>query len=99
VIIITGSVEGSPDTIEEMLRLSVEHVQRSRAEPGCLSHAVHRDVENPLRLVFVERWADMAAVQKHFGVPASGAFVTALAGLATAAPQLDMYTATPLPSG
>ena len=34
------------------------HVRRSRTEPGCLFHAVHRDVEEPLRLVFVERWVD-----------------------------------------
>jgi quinol monooxygenase YgiN len=51
-IIITGSVTGTPETIDELLAASLEHVRRSRAEPGCISHAVHRDVENPLRLVF-----------------------------------------------
>jgi len=55
-IIVTGSIQARPDTLDELLALSVEHVRRSRGEPGCVSHAVHRDVEDPLRLVFFEQW-------------------------------------------
>ena len=61
-IVVTGSVIARQDTFEEVRRLSLEHVQRSRAEPGCVSHAVHADCENPLRLVFIEQWADRAAL-------------------------------------
>jgi len=43
-------------------------VHRSRSEPGCISHAVHVDCENPLRLVFFEQWADRAALLAHFAV-------------------------------
>jgi antibiotic biosynthesis monooxygenase len=60
-IIITGSVTGTSETIDELLAASLEHVRRSREEPGCISHAVHRDVENPLRLVFFERWESAEA--------------------------------------
>ena len=66
-------------------------VRRSRAEPGCISHAVHRDVEDPLRLVFVEQWADRAALLAHFAVPASRAFVKAAAGFASAAPAMTLF--------
>jgi hypothetical protein len=52
-------------------QLSLEHVHRSRKEPGCISHAVHVDCENSLRLVFIEQWADRAALSIHFAVPAS----------------------------
>jgi quinol monooxygenase YgiN len=41
-----------------MLRISREHVHRSRKEPGCISHDVSIDAENPLRLTFFERWSD-----------------------------------------
>ncbi|WP_245302262.1 antibiotic biosynthesis monooxygenase [Bradyrhizobium sp. LTSP885] len=51
-IVVTGSVTARPDSFDEVRRLSLEHVHRSRAEPGCISHAVHIDCENPLRLVF-----------------------------------------------
>jgi quinol monooxygenase YgiN len=93
-IIITGDVVCRPDSFDEALRLSEVHVARSRSEPGCLSHAVHRDVEDPLRLVFFEEWADMAAVQAHFVVPASKAFGRALVGLAARTPTIQLYDAT-----
>ena len=94
-IIITGSIVGRPDTIDDLVAASLEHVRRSRLEPGCISHAVHRDVENPLRLVFVEQWADAAAVKAHFAVPASAEFVNAAMALADAPPTLELYDATP----
>ncbi|URW74415.1 antibiotic biosynthesis monooxygenase [Sphingomonas donggukensis] len=92
-ILVTGSVVARPDTFADVLRLSLEHVHRSRTEPGCIAHAVHRDCEDDLRLVFVERWADMAALTAHFAVPASRAFGKALAGLAARAPDLQIYDA------
>lgn len=55
-ILVTGSVVARDDTFDEILKESLAHVRRSRAEPGCISHAVHHDAENPLRLVFVEEW-------------------------------------------
>src|SRR5580658_5071232 len=57
-VIVTGSIEARPDTIDRILELGLAHVQRSRLEPGCLLHSIHRDVENELRLVFIEQWED-----------------------------------------
>jgi quinol monooxygenase YgiN len=68
-------------------------VRRSRAEAGCLAHAVHQDVENPLRLVFVEEWADQAALAAHFAVPASRAFARALGALAVEPPRIQVFEA------
>jgi quinol monooxygenase YgiN len=90
-IIVLGSVTTSQGHLVEALALSHEHVARSRGEPGCLSHAVHQDTENPQRLVFVEQWADQAALTQHFQVPASRAFVKALSALAIDPPKLEMY--------
>jgi quinol monooxygenase YgiN len=95
-IVVTGSVLARQDTRDEILRLSLEHVHRSRREPGCLSHAVHIDCEDPLRLVFVERWADRNALLAHFAVPASRDFVKALQPLAAASTTLEIYDATQL---
>jgi quinol monooxygenase YgiN len=92
-ILVTGSVLARAETLDELLRLSVEHVRRSRAEAGCLSHAVHRDAENPLRLVFAEEWADSAALEAHFAVPASREFAKALRRLAAEPPTMKVYTA------
>lgn len=92
-IVITGAVVAKPDRIEEALMLSLEHVKRSRLEPGCISHAVHRDAENPLRLVFFEEWADTAALNAHFAVPAARAFGRAMAALASEPTSIRIYEA------
>src|SRR5580693_2891191 len=97
-IVVTGSVTTRQDTFEEARRLSLEHVHRSRSEPGCISHAVHIDCENPSRLVFIEQWADRAALLAHFAVPASRNFVRALQPLAAAATTIQLYDATQLES-
>ena len=95
-IVVTGSVMARQDTFDEVRRLSLEHVHRSRGEPGCISHAVHVDCENALRLVFFEQWADRAALLAHFAVPASRDFVRALQPLAAASTTIQLYDATPL---
>ena len=89
-IIVTGSVVAKLETFDEILKLSIEHVERSRKEPGCISHDVHIDCQNPMRLFFYERWQDEAAIKTHFAVPASRGFVKALRELSaeTGVPEL-----------
>jgi len=93
VILVIGSVVIRDGHLDGALALSQEHVHRSRAEPGCISHAVHRDTENPQRLVFVERWTDHPALMDHFAVPASNTFVRAVGALATEPPSIEIYDA------
>jgi quinol monooxygenase YgiN len=95
-IVVTGSVTARADSFDEVRKLSLEHVRRSRTEPGCISHAVNIDCENPLRLVFFEQWADRAALLAHFTVPASRDFVKSLQSLAAAATTIELYDATRL---
>jgi quinol monooxygenase YgiN len=95
-IVVTGSVTARKDSLDEVSKLSLEHVHRSRSEPGCISHAVHIDCENPLRLVFIEQWADRTALLTHFAVPASRDFVRALQPLAAGSTTIEIYDATRL---
>jgi quinol monooxygenase YgiN len=44
-IVVTGSVTPGKIPWTRSRRLSLEHVHRSRKEPGCISHAVHVDCE------------------------------------------------------
>ena len=95
-ILVTGSILAREDSVDELLDLSLRHVGRSRQEPGCLSHAVHRDAEEPLRLVFVETWESREALAKHFQVPGSREFVAGIAPLAAGPPSISIYEATPI---
>lgn len=90
-IIVLGSVVAREGRLDEALALSQEHVARSRAEPGCIAHAVHRDTENTRRLVFVEEWQDLPALYQHFQVPASRGFAKALSALAESPPDMSIY--------
>jgi quinol monooxygenase YgiN len=96
VIIVTGSVKARPEALAEVLRLSLEHVGRSRLEPGCLLHSVHQDVEDTNRLVFLEHWVNRDALAVHFRVPASGAFAKRIGHLAVEPPTLEIYEAEPI---
>jgi quinol monooxygenase YgiN len=93
VLIVTGSIQVRQDSFDEALALSLAHVRRSRREPGCLLHSVHFDVEDPLRLVFLENWVDENALRAHFGVPESGGFVRAVTALASTPPEMTIYAA------
>lgn len=97
-IVITGSSVLRPEHREQGFALGIEHSARSRAEPGCIAHNCHADAENPDRIVFVEEWADMAAVQTHFEVPESGEFVRQLRALALDPPSMRIYQADALPA-
>ena len=93
-ILVTGSFVAKDGCLAEAIALSTGHVLRSRLEPGCLAHGVHQDVENLSRLVFVEQWADEAALAAHFAVPASRAFVKAVRALAVGVPDIAVFEAT-----
>jgi len=92
-VIIIGFVIIDPLHRERMIALGAGHSARSRGEAGCLGHRCHVDVEQPDRLVFVEEWADIAAVRAHFAVPASAAFVAEMRALSPQPPVIRIYAA------
>ena len=96
-IIVTGSIQARLDTVDELRRLSLEHVVRSLAEPGCLEHGVTIDANDGLRLVFFERWADREALLAHFKVAATRAFAAAAGKLAAHPPEIAAYAAEAMP--
>lgn len=95
-VIVTGSAIAREGADAEIQRISLEHVLRSRTEPGCISHEVSRDVEQPNRFVFLERWVDMAALQVHFRVEASRQFGKNLAQLSDGKLEMTLYQADPI---
>ena len=98
-IIVLGSILARPDRLDALLKVSLEHVHRSRTEPGCISHAVHADSENPLRLVFVEKWKDAAALAAHFKVKGSIDFVGKAREFGAEAPVIEIFEASPAKMG
>jgi len=92
-ILITGHVIMASENTARMIALGAEHSARSRGEAGCLAHHCHVDVENDLRLTFVEEWESIDAVRAHFAVPASAAFVAEMRALSPQPPVIRIYAA------
>lgn len=93
-IIITATISTAFAGIpEDIVALCIEHSVRSRAEPGCISHHIHADCEDPARLFFHEIWQDEAAVAAHFAVPESQEFVGRLTALLGERPKIQIYRA------
>ncbi len=90
-ILVTGAVIAKPETIAEMTRVSLEHVHRSRRELGCISHDVSINVDNPLKLHFIERWRDEAVLEAHFAVKESRVFWRTLQSLAADPGAMAVY--------
>ncbi len=96
-MIVLGNVQVAPEHLQQARQIAREHVERSRAEPGCISHAFYEDPERPHLLVFVEEWESEEALQQHFAVPASAAFGRQMGSLAASRPQVRLLHATAVP--
>ena len=96
-ITVWGSVIAKEDGLAELLEISLEHVRRSRQEPGCIAHGCHVDVENAARVVFFEKWQDEAALRVHFEVPESGEFMRRASALAAGPPTIEIFRSEPVP--
>ncbi|WP_316237796.1 putative quinol monooxygenase [Bradyrhizobium sp. SZCCHNR1015] len=92
-IIVVGSVDGLGENFDRLMKVSLEHVRRSRMEDGCVEHTVQVDCENSLRLRFFERWRDAIALEAHFARPGSRAFAQEVAKLCARPPVMTIHEA------
>ncbi len=96
-IIVTGSVTAKDGSFDALRDACLAHCHRSRAEDGCISHAVRIDTEEPLKLVFFEEWRDLPALQAHFVTPGIAELLAAFKEHSCASEKITTYEATKLP--
>ncbi|EJL94377.1 hypothetical protein PMI16_00148 [Herbaspirillum sp. CF444] len=53
---------GHRQAVIDALRTAVAAV---RLEPGCEQYVLHEDVDQPNRLIMIERWSSMADLEAH----------------------------------
>jgi quinol monooxygenase YgiN len=66
---VVATIDAKPEhvaTVENALR---EMLVPTRAEPGCLQYELNRDLDQPTRLMMIERWSDEAALERHTATP------------------------------
>jgi quinol monooxygenase YgiN len=54
-----------PASVKEFRALARESVKLTRQEEGNLGYEVHQDIGDAKKLIFWEKWASLAALEKH----------------------------------
>lgn len=54
-----------PESIDIVMPLYRELVEKTRQEPLCISYELFIDQKDPGHFIFVESWPDQAALDKH----------------------------------
>lgn len=65
-IVVTGIMTGAPGSEDELADAARAVVASTNAnEPDCIAYDCARDVCDPSRFFFVEKWTDGAALRSH----------------------------------
>jgi quinol monooxygenase YgiN len=64
-VILIVSLVAKPERQADAERFLDALLAPTHAEDGCLLYAVHRNVDDPTQLWFVERWASRPLLDKH----------------------------------
>ena len=90
-ILILANITTTIEAIDATRAAIAEMETASQAEPGCISYRFTQEVSHPERMVVVEQWASVAALEEHFATPHMAAFGAALAAHPPAAVDAKMY--------
>lgn len=71
VIAIVTAADGKSIQAEALIRTIIAP---THAEAGCITFALHRDLDDPHRLVLIERWQSRAALDEHLATDHLAAF-------------------------
>src|SRR6476660_9162942 len=74
-LVLTAFIEVAPAD-RDAIRAALAHViPATRAEDGCDDYNCYEDTQQPGRYVFVERWRDQAALDRHLATPHMAAWM------------------------
>ncbi len=62
---VVARIVAHADSAHEMKALLLRIVEPTRAEQGCLRYELHQSDTDPADFVFIEEWANSAAVAAH----------------------------------
>jgi quinol monooxygenase YgiN len=68
-IVVVGSFTTRSGKEAEATEAFAALVEPTHGERGCLLYALHRGVDDPHRLAFVERWSSREALDAHLAAP------------------------------
>ena len=96
-VVVVGSFTALPGKEAEAEEAFRELVEPTHGEDGCILYSLHRGIDDPAKLAFIERWASREAREAHLGsthIAAALARATELFG-----ENADITVYEPLPAG
>lgn len=68
-LMLTAFIEVAPEDREAIRDALPAVIAATRAEEGCEDYGCYEDTQHVGRYVFIERWRDKAALDRHLGTP------------------------------
>ena len=68
-VVVVGSFSARPGKEREAEEAFRAVLEPTHAEQGCVLYALHRGVDDPRRLTFIERWDSREALDAHLSSP------------------------------
>jgi quinol monooxygenase YgiN len=75
-LVLTAFIEVSDGDREAIRAALPKVITATRSEDGCDDYGCYEDTQRPGRFVFVERWRDQAALDKHLGTAHMAAWMS-----------------------
>lgn len=94
-IVVVGSFAARPGKEEDAVAAFRGLVEPTHREDGCILYALHQGLEDPQKLVFIERWASAAAHDAHMESAHIKDFLTRVEDLFGDNAQITRYVAVP----
>jgi quinol monooxygenase YgiN len=91
-IVVVGRVSTDAEKRDELISVAQAVASASRREEGCINYRFYEDTERPNEFVFVEEWADQAALDRHFATDHIRVFMGSIQGTLIAPPEVWFHT-------
>ncbi len=96
-VVVVGSFTAQPGREEEAVEAFRALLEPTHREEGCILYALHRGVDDPGRLAFIERWASRELLDAHLASPHVQAILERAEELFGQSGDIVVYE--PLPGG
>ena len=91
-IYVVATLTARPDKRAELIEAAKLCIAETRNEAGNIAYDMHESVTDPDRLVFVEQWQDVGALEPHRKSEHMRAFGKVAAACLSAPPKIEIIT-------